>query len=229
MDLLSKNGSGLIKVLVIDDHTLVLSAIKSTLQDVAEIKIVGEAYRGVEGVQFARELRPDVVILDFNLPDITGLETVNRLLRNDPNIKILVITATVNELFPFRILEAGAKGYLTKDCSKNELIRAIKAVYSGQNIISPHIASRLALAKVDNKERSQFDELTDREMEVMMMVIRGVMVNDIADRLFLSPKTVHSYRSRIFEKLKVENEVSLLLMAMKKGLIHIEEAETQSE
>lgn len=214
----------MITIILIDDHAIVRSAIRQMLQDVKGVQVIGEAGTGNDGVQLARELRPQIVLLDFKLPDISGLEVTSRLLRLDPGLKILVLSAATNELFPFRILEAGAQGYLTKDCTKEELVRAIRAVYAGQHVISPEIASRLALAKIDDKSNTYFHELTDREMEVLMMVIRGVIVSDIAERLFLSPKTVHSYRSRIFEKLKVENDVALTLLAIREGLITLEEA-----
>ncbi len=214
----------MITIILIDDHAIVRSAIRQMLQDVKGVQVIGEAGTGNDGVQLARELHPQIVLLDFKLPDISGLEVTSRLLRLDPGLKILVLSAATNELFPFRILEAGAQGYLTKDCTKEELVRAIRAVHAGQHVISPEIASRLALAKIDDKSNTYFHELTDREMEVLMMVIRGVIVSDIAERLFLSPKTVHSYRSRIFEKLKVENDVALTLLAIREGLIALEEA-----
>lgn len=214
----------MIRVILIDDHALVRQGIRHMLQDVKEIQIIGEGGSGIEAVQLVRELRPQVVILDFKLPDISGLEVTTRLIRIDPNLKILIVTSAINDLFPFRLLEAGAQGYLTKDSSKEELIRAIRLIMSGQRFISPEVASRLALAKIDVKIKASFYQLSDREMEVMMMVIRGDFVKDIADRLFLSPKTVHSYRSRIFEKLQVENDVTLTLLAIREGLITLDEA-----
>ena len=214
----------MIKVILTDDHALIRQGIRHMLHDTREIQVVGEAGSGIETVQLVRELRPQVVILDFQLPDISGLEVTSRLLRIDPNLKILVVSSAVNDLFPFRLLEAGAQGYLTKNTSKEELIRGIKAVSANQRVISPEVASRLALAKIDTQSKSSFYQLSDREMEVMMMVIRGNFVKNIAEKLFLSPKTVHSYRSRIFEKLAVENDVALTLMAIREGLITLEEA-----
>ncbi len=214
----------MIKTILIEDHSLVRAGIRQMLKEVKGIQVVGEAGTGNEGVQLVRDLHPHVVILDFKLPDISGLEVTNKLLRIDPDIKILIVSSAINNLFPFRLLEAGAQGYLTKDTSKEELVRAIKAVSVGQRVISPEIASRLALAKVDHKSDAAFHDLSDREMEVMMMVIRGVLVKDIADKLHLSPKTVHSYRSRIFEKLNVKNDVALTLLAIRHGVIGLEEA-----
>ncbi len=218
----------MINVLLIDDHSLVRSGIRQMLHEVEDIRIIGEAQNGLEGIQLSRELKPDVVILDFKLPDITGLEATSRLVRGESEVKVLVVSSAINDLFPLRILEAGASGYLTKACNKEELVRAIQTVYKGQHIISPEIARRLALAKVDNQLASEFNKLTDKEMEVMMMIIRGVETNEIASRLFLSIKTVHSYRSRIFEKLDLENEVALIFFAIKKGLITLEDTETVS-
>jgi len=214
----------MISIALIDDHAIVRNGVRQLLQEVKGIQIVGEAANGNDGVQLIRERHPQVVVLDYKLPDITGLEVTSRLLRIDPDLKILVVTSAVNDLFPFRVLEAGAYGYLTKNCTKDELVRAIRAVSAGQHVLSPDIASRLALAKIDDKNLTSFNGLTDQEMEVLMMVIRGVVVNEIAVRLFLSPKTVHSYRSRIYEKLCVENEVALTLLAIREGLITLEEA-----
>lgn len=214
----------MIKILLIDDHTIVRNGIRQMLEDVRDLQIVAEASTGAEGIQLTRERQPQVVILDFKLPDISGLEVTMRLLRIDPNLKILVVSSAINDLFPFRILEAGAKGYLTKNASKEELVHAIKSIYNGQRIIGPEIANRLALRKIDIKSKTNFNELTDREMEVFMMVIRCVPAQDIATRLFLSLRTVHSYRSRIFEKVKVENDVALTLLAIREGLITMEES-----
>jgi two-component system, NarL family, invasion response regulator UvrY len=214
----------MITVILIDDHAMVRNGIRQMLEDVKGIQVIGEAGTGNEGMQLARELHPQVVVLDFKLPDITGLEVTNRLVRMDPHLKILVLSSAINDLFPFRILEAGAQGYLTKDVSVEELVHAIRVVSLGQRVISPSIASRLALAKIDEmKTASLLNELSDREMEILMMIIRGAVIDEIADRLFLSPKTIHGYRSRLFEKLQVENNVALTLLGIREGLITIDE------
>lgn len=212
----------MITIILVDDHALVRQGLRYLFQN-TEIQIIGESGSGIEAIQLVRSLRPDVVLLDFRLPDISGLEVTTRLLRLEPDAKILILSSAIHDLFPFRLLEAGAQGYLTKDATKDELVQGIKKVYSGQHIISPEVASRLALAKIDLKKDSFFQSLSHREMEVMMMIIRGDLIKDISDRLFLSPKTVHSYRSRIFEKMGVENDVELTLLAIRKGIISMEE------
>ncbi len=214
----------MIKIVLIEDHLLVRAGIRQMLKEVKGMQVVGEAATGLEGVQVVKDLCPEVVILDFKLPDISGLEVTHKLLRIQPDIKILIVTSAINDLFPFRLLEAGVQGYLTKGSSRDELIKAVKTVALGQRVISPEIASRLALAKIDYKTNSSFNSLSDREMEVMLMVIRGVSVRNIARKLHLSGKTIHSYRSRIFEKLNVKNDVALTLMAVQHGIIELEEA-----
>ncbi len=217
----------MIKIVLIEDHLLVRAGIRQMLKEVKGMQVVGEAATGLEGVQVVKDLRPDVVILDFKLPDISGLEVTHKLLRIQPDIKILIVTSAINDLFPFRLLEAGVLGYLTKGSTREELIKAVKTVALGERVISPEIASRLALAKIDYKTNSSFNSLSDREMEVMLMVIRGVSVRTIARKLHLSGKTIHSYRSRIFEKLNVKNDVALTLMAVQHGIIELEEAAAQ--
>jgi len=214
----------MIKVLLIDDHTLVRAAVRQLLLKVQGIEIIGEAGTGDEGVKLARELHPDMVLLDIKLPDITGLEVITRLLRTDPRIKIIILSSSKNDLYPRRALDAGAQGYLSKDVSKEELVRAIKAAKAGQQVINPLIASRLALAKIDEKVPDLWSLLGNKEFEVMMMTVRSVPIKEIADRLHINHKTIHSYRCRIFEKLKVENDVDLTLLAIRDGLITADEA-----
>lgn len=190
-----------------------------------QIRILGEAATGQQGIQIVKDLYPEVVVLDLKLPDISGLEVARQLFQIDPNIKILVLTAVTNDLFPFRLLEMGVLGYISKDCSQNELIAAIKAVAARQRVITPKIANRLALSKINFKSDSMFDSLSEREMEVMLMVICGVSISDIARKLGLSSKTIHSYRSRVFEKLNVKNDVGLTLLMAQKKLLELKEGD----
>ena len=214
----------MIRVILIDDHALVRDGIRLILRNSKDIQIIGEAGTGVEGVQLVRELQPTIVILDLKLPDISGIEVATRLLRLTPAPKILVVTSASHNEFPLQTLEAGALGYVTKDVGKEELISAIKTVNKGQPFISGAIASRLALAKIDHETHAIFSNLTNKEMEVLILSVRGVRAADIAKRLHMSPKTVHSYRSHIFEKLGVENDVGLTLLAVRENLMTIDEA-----
>jgi two-component system invasion response regulator UvrY len=213
-----------INVLLVDDHDLVRTGIKRMLDDASGIKVVGEARTGEEALKLARKLKPQVVLMDVKMPGIGGFEATRKLLRADPDIKVLIVTICNNDLYPARLLQVGASGYLTKGASMEEMVQAIRAVNSGQRYISPEIASRLALKHVNDSEDSPFEELSERELQVMLMITMGMKVQDIAEKLCLSPKTVNSYRYRIFEKLKVKNDVELTLLAIRHGLIESEES-----
>jgi len=162
------------------------------------------------------------------MPGIGGFEATRKLLRLNPDIKILIVTICDNEIYPSRLLQIGASGYLTKGSSMNEMIQAIKAVHAGQRYISPEIASKLAFRHVSDTEETPFDSLSERELQVMLMITKGAKVQVIADQLCLSPKTVNSYRYRIFEKLSVQNDVELTLLAIRHGLIETEDSDPES-
>lgn len=219
----------MINVLLVDDHDLVRTGIRKILTEVSGIKVVAEAKTGEEAVQLGRKHNPQVVLMDVKMPGIGGFEATRKLLRMDPDIKVLVLTTCDNDLYPARLLQIGASGYITKGSSMEEMVQAIRAVHAGQRYISPEIASRLAFRHVSEKEESPFDSLSERELQVMWMITKGTKVQDIADKLCLSPKTVNSYRYRIFEKLGVKNDVELTLLAIRHGLIESEEAGVSEE
>ena len=212
----------MINVLLVDDHDLVRTGIRRMIEDVQGIKVIAEARTGEEAIRLGRKLKPHVVLMDVKMPGIGGFEATRKLLRVDPDIKILIVTICNNDLYPARLLQVGASGYLTKGASMNEMIQAIRAVYAGQRYISPEIASRLAFRHVSEEEETPFDSLSERELQVMLMITMGMKVQDIAEKLCLSPKTVNSYRYRIFEKLSVKNDVELTLLAIRHGLIESE-------
>lgn len=212
----------MINVLLVDDHDLVRTGIRRMIEDVQGIKVIAEARTGEEAIRLGRKLKPHVVLMDVKMPGIGGFEATRKLLRVDPDIKILIVTICNNDLYPARLLQVGASGYLTKGASMNEMIQAIRAVHAGQRYISPEIASRLAFRHVSEEEETPFDSLSERELQVMLMITMGMKVQDIAEKLCLSPKTVNSYRYRIFEKLSVKNDVELTLLAIRHGLIESE-------
>ncbi len=214
----------MIDVLLVDDHDLVRTGIKKMLSEVSGIRVVGEAGTGEEAVKLARELKPQVVLMDVKMPGIGGFEATRKLVRLDPDIKVLVLSVCDNDVYPSRLLQVGASGYLTKGASMDEMVHAIRMVHSGQRYISPDIANKLAFRHVNDQEESPFDGLSERELQVMIMITKGMKVQEIAEKLHLSPKTVNSYRYRIFEKLAIKNDVELTLLAIRHGLIESEEA-----
>ena len=212
----------MIQILLVDDHGLVRAGLRRILEDVKSFKVIGEASTGEEAIQTVRQCKPDVVIMDVNMPGIGGLETTRKIMHIDPNIKIIVVTVHVDEPYPTRLLEAGAVGYLTKSCAVDEIVAAIQTVIKGERYVGADIARQVALSMLPGGKRSLFEKLSQREMQVMLMVTQGQSIQDISDRLCLSPKTVSTYRYRLYEKLGVENDVELTHLAMRHGVITVE-------
>lgn len=217
----------MIKVLLVDDHELVRMGIKRLLQDVQGIKVVGEAGTGEEAVLLAKDLVPDVVIMDVQMPGIGGLEATRKMIRHNPDIKILALTIYVDEPYPSRLLQAGASGYITKGSDPDEMIRAVRTIHAGQRYISPEIAQQIAIKRFTKGDESPLDLLSERELQIMLMITQGQKVQDISRKLCLSPKTVNSYRYRIFDKLNIDSDVELTLMAMRLGMIEGAKAEAE--
>ncbi len=213
----------MINVMLVDDLDLVRTGIHKILDDCAGIKVVAEATSGEEAVKLARQVKPHVVLMDVKMPGIGGFEATRKLIRMDPDVKVLIVTICDNDLYPARLLQVGASGYLTKGATMDEMVQAIKTVHAGQRYISPEIANRLAFKHVTDTDESPFETLSERELQVMLMITKGMKVQEIADKLCLSPKTVNSYRYRIFEKLTVKNDVELTLLAIRHGLVESEE------
>lgn len=217
----------MIRVLLVDDHELVRIGIKRLLQDVQGFKVIGEARSGEEAVLLAKELLPDVVVMDVHMPGIGGFEATRKMIRHNPDIKILALTICEDEPYPSRLLQAGASGYLTKGCEPEEMIRAIRTIHSGQRYISPGIAQQIAIKRFTKGDNSPIDLLSERELQIMLMITQGQKVQDISKKLCLSPKTVNSYRYRIFDKLNIDSDVELTLMAMRLGMLEGAKAECE--
>lgn len=212
----------MIRVLVADDHKLLREGVSKLLGGIKGITIVGEACDGEDALKQIRLLQPDVVLMDINMPGIDGLEATRRALRIHPNLKVVALSIYEGEPYTTRMLQAGAAGYLTKTTDVEEMVRAIRRAYSGQRYVSAEIAQRLALRPYTEDDGSPFDNLSSRESQIALMVINGNKVSEISDKLALSPKTVNSYRYRIFDKLSVVNDVTLTKLAIKYGVIDSE-------
>ena len=209
----------MIGVLLVDDHKLVRTGIKLMLDKTPDIRVLGEASTGEEAVEQARALKPQVILMDVSMPGIGGLEATRKLAMSLPDARVIVLSAQTAEPFPMRLLEAGASGYLTKDSAEDEIITAIRRVNAGERYIAADIARQLAMQAVNKTSASPFDQLSQREMQVMIMATGGHSVQAISDKLHLSPKTVSTYRSRLFEKLGVSNDVELTRLALRYGVI----------
>ena len=189
------------------------------LADIDGLQVVGQAESGEESLIKARELKPDVVLMDVKMPGIGGLGATTKLLRSHPDIKVVVVTVCEEDPFPTRLLQAGAAGYLTKGAGLAEMVQAIRLVFAGQRYISPQIAQQLAIKSFQPVSDSPFDVLTEREIQIDLMIVGCQKVQTISDKLCLSPKTVNTYRYRIFEKLAISSDVELTLLAVRHGMV----------
>jgi two-component system invasion response regulator UvrY len=209
----------MITVLLTDDHTLVRTGIKRLLEDSQQVEIVGEACCGEDSIELAHKLKPDVILMDVNMPGIGGVEACRRILERNSKQKIIALTIYTEKTFPKRMLEIGAKGYLTKECAVAEMIEAIKIVNDGGAYIAPTIAQQLALSLLPGNEENPIDKLSRREFQVMLMISHGLSNLQMSEKLCLSPKTVSTYRLRLLEKLGAHNEVDLLKIAVEQGMV----------
>jgi DNA-binding NarL/FixJ family response regulator len=197
--------------------------IVSLLSDGDRIEVIAEASSGEEAIELAKEHEPDVILMDIRMPGMGGLEATRKLLRFNEDIKVIAVTACAEDPFASRLLQAGAAGYMTKGATADEMIMAVLKVKSGQRYISPEIAQRMALKPFDTQEAAcPFDVLSDREMQISILIVNCVKVQEISDQLFLSPKTVNTYRYRIFEKLSITSDVELTRLAIRHGIIDTE-------
>jgi two-component system invasion response regulator UvrY len=206
-------------VLIVDDHALVRMGIRRLLDDLADMEVVAEAEDGEMALAMVKKHQPDVVLLDMKMPGIDGWEVTRRLKKTNPEVKVIAVTALSTEPLPSRVLQLGAMGYLTKESGPEEMAAAIRKVVKGDKYLSAEIAQKMAISSLDALNESPFELLSEREMQVMLMITRGMSVQDIADRLFLSAKTVNGYRYRMFEKLGIKNDVELTYLAMKHRVI----------
>lgn len=210
----------MIKVLVVDDHRLIRTGIARMLADERNIKVVGEASSGEEAVRAVRSLQPNVVLMDVSMPGIGGVEACNRILRFNPEVRVIALTVHADEQFALRFLRAGASGYLTKGVSAGDMAAAIQGVHAGQRHIDPEVAQRLALRNCNGEDsENPFDGLSERELQIATMVVNCEKVGRISEKLFLSPKTVNTYRYRLFEKLSIHSDVELVHLALRHGLL----------
>ena len=210
-----------INILLVDNQVLVRSGLRRLLDDIDGLKVTGEAVSGEQAVALCRELGPHVVLMDAQIQGIGGLEATRRIVRADPEINIVIVTLQVDDPVQPQFLEAGASGCLTKHCSVEEIADAVRAVVLGERYISADIARQMALSMLPGSVQSPFDLLSQREVQVLMMVAQGQGVHDISERLCLSSKTVSTYRYRLFEKLGVENDVELTRLAIRHGIVGI--------
>lgn len=211
-----------IRLLLVDDHDLVRTGISRLLEDTDDIRVIAEAANGEQAILYVRANPEsiDIILMDVSMPGMGGLETTKRLTQSHPQIPIIVVSVHSEKPFPNSLLKAGASGYLHKGCSISEIERAIHDVKLGKRYLSKDVAQAMALASVPGmSDDTPFEHLSNREVQVMTMMSSGFKVGQIADSLSLSPKTISTYRRRIFQKLGVQNDVELTRVAIGYGLL----------
>lgn len=212
----------MIKVLVVDDHQLVRGGVISILARAPDIHVVGEAADGESAITEAGRLDPDVVLMDLNMPGIGGIEATRVIRRRFPRVQVVALTALTDDPFPAQLHDAGALGFVSKGCPADELEKAVRAVSAGQPFVSRDVAERMALARFSSDDSdSPVSRLSSRELQVMLMIVKGINNQDISDQLFLSPKTVSTYRHRLYSKLGVNNDVELTYFALRHGIVEL--------
>ena len=212
----------MISVLLVDDHELVRAGIRRILEDIKGIKVVGEAQCGEDAVKWCRGNSVDIVLMDMNMPGIGGLEATRKIVRYTPDIKVIMLTIHTENPLPAKVMQAGAAGYLSKGAAPQEVINAIRSVHAGQRYIASDIAQQMALSQLEPQAENPFSTLSERELQIMLMITKGKKVNEISEQLNLSPKTVNSYRYRMFSKLNISGDVELTHLAIRHGLFNAE-------
>jgi len=214
-----------IRVLIVDDHTLVRDGIKALLALATDIEVVGEAANGMEALEKVKEFAPDVVLMDLAMPIMGGLEATRRIRKEFDRTKVLALTQYDDADYVVPVIEAGARGFITKMSAFSELATAIQAVYRGESYLSPSAATALVeefQVKTDAEgEKDSYQQLTNREREVLKLLAEGYTAREIADMLVVSPKTVEWHRTSLMEKLNIHNKTDLIKFAIRKRVITI--------
>ncbi|MEZ5461576.1 response regulator [Dokdonella sp.] len=207
------------RIVIIDDHELVRTGFRMILEQQPDIDVVGEAPDGEQGLALLRQLKPDLALVDVHMPGVSGIEVTERVRKLKLKTRVVIVTMVSESPVPRRLLEAGASGYITKSCTADELLKAVRQVAGGRRYLAPGVAEAMALDAIDGSEQSPFESLSARELEVALLLARGQPMQLIAEKLSLSAKTVATYKYRLFEKLAIDNSVTLAHMAGLHGLM----------
>lgn len=205
----------MIKVLLVEDQELVRTGIQALLNTEVNISVIGVAECGEDAISAVESLHPDVVLMDINMPGIGGIEACRRILQRDPEVKIIALSVHNDGPVPQQLLKMGAQGFISKNSPVEEMVVAIKQVINGKRYLGKDVANNLALSNVQGDEASPFGKLSQREAEVVSLILQGKSIQEMSEMLVISDKTINTYRYRIYEKLQVRNDVGLTRLAVK--------------
>jgi DNA-binding NarL/FixJ family response regulator len=212
-----------IRLLVVDDHAIMRDGIRALLSLHDDIEIVGEASTGQEAIEKTTELNPDVIIMDIAMPGMDGLESTRRILKQNPRARILILTQHDDKEYVLSAIKAGSAGYLPKRALGSELVSAIRAVNRGDSFLYPSAASALITDyRTQAQDGDAYSQLTPREREILKMIAEGLTSREIAEKLFISLKTVMGHRTKLMEKLNLHNRTELIKYAMRKGIVSLD-------
>ena len=200
----------MIRILIVDDHAVVGGGLKQFLSNVGGFEVAGQARNGMEALSMLKTKRWDLLLLDIGLPDMNGIEVLRRVKRDQPELPVLVFSMHAEDDYAMMVLDAGAIGYLQKDSAPEEILVAIRRASSGERYLSPALADKLLNGTMSLPRKLPHDSLSVREFDVMLMLSRGLPITEIAERLFLSPKTVSTYRARVLEKLGLNHNADII-------------------
>lgn len=204
----------MIKVLLVDDHEIVRSGVEVLLNKAGDIQVVAVAKTGEESVEAVTSLHPDVVVMDISMPGIGGVEACRRILQDNPDMKIIVLSVCNDGPIPLQLLKMGVVGFISKSSPVDEMVAAIRKIMAGQRYLCAEVANNLAFMKLPGND-SPFSKLSQRESEVVSLILQGKTIKEMSDMLTISDKTINTYRYRLYDKLKVKNDVELTRLAIK--------------
>ena len=211
-----------IKILIADDHPVVREGLSAMLDREHGIKVIGEAKDGLEAVQKAGQLNPDIVLMDLRMPELDGVEAMRQIKATNPDARFIVLTTYDTDEYIFKGIEAGARAYLLKDAPRDELFKAIRAVYRGESLIQPVVASKVLDRFAELSRQAQTPEiLSGRELEVLELIAKGAANKEIANKLSISESTVKTHIANIFQKLGASDRTEAVAQALKKGIIKL--------
>lgn len=215
--------SEVIKIIIADDHPVVREGLISMIKREPDFQVIGEATNGIEAVKKTRELKPDVVLMDLRMPELDGVEAIRQISSFEPTTKFIILTTFSDDEYIFRGIEVGARAYLLKDAPREDLFKAIRAVYNGESLIQPVVASKVLnrFAELSRQAQTPADVLSEREIEVLKLIAKGNANKEIAAELNITDSTVKTHVSSIFQKLNARDRTDAVMQAVKRGIIKI--------
>jgi len=214
-----------IKILLVDDHSVVRSGLRSIFKTNKDFTVIGEASNGIDGVRMASRLKPDVIILDISMPKMNGIEATRLIKEKHPEIKVLILTIQEKEEYVYEMIKAGANGYVLKDAEKQDIFLAVRSIAAGEPFFSPDV-SRLIIEYITKREKenghqphSPGKNLTKRENEILCLISQGLSSRKIAEKLYLSTSTINTHRANLMQKLNIHDTASLVKFAIQQGIV----------